>query len=126
MSMRARIGPGDRAPDFTLPDQDGRSVHLRDLLARGPAVVYFYPKDHTPGCTVEACAFRDQYAAFQGAGATVIGVSADPIDRHRDFIDRHNLPFTLLSDATGAVRASYGVRNTFGFLPGRCTFVIDQ
>ena len=116
---------GSRAPEFTLPDQDGRPVALRDLLARGPAVVYFYPKDETPGCTAEACSFRDSYTAFTDAGAEVVGVSSDSVASHRAFADHHRLPFRLLSDQGGRVRAQFGVPRTLGLLDGRVTFVLD-
>jgi peroxiredoxin Q/BCP len=115
---------GEQAPDFALPDRDGRTVRLSDLRGR-KVVLYFYPKDDTPGCTKEACTFRDQYEAFQEAGAEVIGVSSDPPERHQEFAGRYQLPFTLLTDAGGAVRKAYGVPATLGLLPGRTTFVID-
>jgi peroxiredoxin Q/BCP len=123
-SAAAGIQPGDEAPDFTLPDADGKPVRLSQR--RGKAVVlYFYPKDDTPGCTLEACAFRDQYEDFTDAGADVMGVSSDSSSSHRSFAQRHRLPFTLLADRDGAVRKRYGVPATFGLLPGRVTFVID-
>jgi thioredoxin-dependent peroxiredoxin len=115
---------GERAPDFALPDRNGRTVRLADLHGR-KVVLYFYPKDDTPGCTKEACSFRDQYEAFQEAGAEVIGVSSDPPDRHEKFADKYRLPFTLLTDRGGTVRKAYGVPATLGLLPGRTTFVID-
>ncbi len=115
---------GDRAPDFALEDADGTTVRLADLRGK-PVVLYFYPKDDTPGCTKEACTFRDQYQDFQDAGARVLGVSSDSSASHRRFAARHRLPFTLLSDRGGKVRRLYGVPATFGLLPGRVTFVID-
>ncbi|MES1022257.1 peroxiredoxin [Gloeocapsa sp. BRSZ] len=116
---------GDTAPDFTLPSQTGTSVKLSDL--RGKSVVlFFYPKDDTPGCTKESCAFRDQYEVFQNAGAEVIGVSADSPESHQRFAAKYQLPFTLLSDAGNQVRKLYGVPATLGLLPGRVTYVIDQ
>jgi len=116
---------GDTAPDFTLPSQSGASVSLSDF--RGKSVVlYFYPKDDTPGCTKESCAFRDQYEVFQNAGAEVIGVSADSPDSHQRFAAKYQLPFTLLSDTGNQVRKLYGVPATLGLLPGRVTYVIDQ
>jgi thioredoxin-dependent peroxiredoxin len=89
-------------------------------------VLYFYPKDETPGCTKEACAFRDSYEVFAEAGAEVIGVSSDSVDKHAAFAGHHELPFTLLSDEGGQVRKSYGVPSTLGILPGRVTYVIDR
>lgn len=116
---------GDPAPDFTLPAQTGAAVSLKDL--RGKCVVlYFYPKDDTPGCTKESCAFRDQYQVFQEAGAEVIGVSADSAESHQKFAAKYQLPFTLLSDTNSQVRKLYGVPATLGLLPGRVTYVIDQ
>jgi peroxiredoxin Q/BCP len=120
----AGVKPGDTAPDFALPDAAGKVVKLSQLQGR-PVVLYFYPKDETPGCTLEACAFRDQYEDFTDAGAEVIGVSSDSSASHEKFAKRHRLPFTLLSDADGALRKRYGVPSTLGLLPGRVTFVID-
>jgi Peroxiredoxin len=117
---------GDRAPDFELPSQDGRSVRLSDFLGHAVVVLYFYPKDNTPGCTTEACSFRDSYEVFKEAGAEVIGVSSDSADSHQQFARRHHLPFILLSDQGGALRKQYGVPNTLGILPGRVTYVIDK
>lgn len=112
------------APDFTLPDQDGASVTLSELRG-GWVVVYFYPKDDTPGCTAESCAFRDAHEAFTDAGVRVIGISSDDVASHRAFVDKYSLPFTLLADVDGSVRRSYGVPKTLGLLPGRVTYVID-
>jgi thioredoxin-dependent peroxiredoxin len=122
---KGRVEVGDAAPDFTLPSQAGDQVRLRDVLQRGPVVLYFYPKDETPGCTAEACSFRDSYDAFEDAGAEVIGVSSDSAAAHERFASRHRLPFTLLADEGGAVRKRYGVPSTLGILPGRVTYVID-
>lgn len=124
--MARGIGVGDKAPDFTLPSQTGEEVQLSSRLGDRVVVLYFYPKDETPGCTREACAFRDSYEVFSEAGADVIGVSSDSVDKHASFADHHKLPFTLLSDAGGAVRKSYGVPTTLGLLPGRVTYVIDR
>lgn len=117
---------GERAPSFNLSSQDGSSVSLETLLEKGPVVVFFYPKDETPGCTAEACAFRDQYDVFQEAGASVVGISSDSAASHRRFADKHGFPFLLLSDGDGRVRASFGVPKTLGFLQGRSTYVIDK
>ncbi len=89
-------------------------------------MLYFYPKDDTPGCTAEACSFRDQYEVLREAGAEVIGISSDGVGTHEAFAARYSLPFVLLSDPGGAVRASYGVRRTLGLIDGRVTFVIDR
>jgi len=119
------IRAGDVAPDFTLPKQDGSPVSLRDLLSKGAVVLYFYPKDDTPGCTAEACSFRDAYEDFKDAGAEVVGISSDSADDHKAFADKHRLPFTLVADSGGKVRKAYGVPSTFGLFPGRVTYVID-
>jgi peroxiredoxin Q/BCP len=124
--MARGIQAGDKAPDFTLPSQSGEPVRLHDLLGERVVVLYFYPKDDTRGCTAEACAFRDSYEVFTGAGAEVIGISSDSVDKHAAFAGRHQLPFTLLSDQGGQVRKKYGVPAVLGLLPGRVTYVIDR
>ena len=124
--MARGIRAGDKAPDFTLPSQSGERVRLYDRLGERVVVLYFYPKDNTPGCTAEACAFRDSHEVFTDAGAEVIGVSSDSVDRHAAFAGKHKLPFTLLSDKGGQVRKSYGVPAVLGMVPGRVTFVIDR
>lgn len=121
-----RIRVGDRAPDVALPDADGKTVRLSEFRGRSAVVLYFYPGDFTPGCTLEACAFRDAYEAFVEAGATVIGVSADAGGRHSAFSERFSLPFVLLSDPEGEARRAFGVGRTLGILPGRVTFIIDR
>ncbi|MDF0556510.1 peroxiredoxin [Kamptonema sp. UHCC 0994] len=117
---------GETAPDFTLPSQTGSPVSLKDFRGKKSVVVYFYPKDDTPGCTAEACAFRDSYEIFSDAGAEVIGISEDSQQSHQQFAAKHNLPFTLLSDAGNKVRQLYGVPATLWVLPGRVTYVIDE
>ena len=114
------------APDFTLTSQSGEEVSLGDFLSRKKAIVlFFYPKDDTPGCTKEACAFRDGYEQFGSMEAEVVGISSDSVESHERFVEKHGLPFTLLSDEGGEVRRLYGVPNTLGLLPGRVTYVID-
>jgi peroxiredoxin Q/BCP len=120
------IGVGDRAPDFEIPLADGLRVRLTQLLARGPVVAFFYPKDQTPGCTAEACSFRDAYATFSEGGSQVVGISSDSADSHAAFARAHRLPFPLVSDAGGNLRKAYGVPKTLGILPGRVTYVIDR
>jgi thioredoxin-dependent peroxiredoxin len=120
------VQAGQPAPDFTLPSQAGTPVSLADYRGKQVVVLYFYPKDNTPGCTAEACAFRDSHEVFAEAGAAVIGISSDSVDRHGAFADKHQLPFVLLSDSGGTVRGQYGVPKTFGLLPGRVTYVIDR
>jgi peroxiredoxin Q/BCP len=125
-SGKVGLAVGDPAPDFELPDASGRPVKLSDWRGRKAVVLYFYPKDDTPGCTKEACTFRDSYEDFQQAGAEVIGVSSDSGASHQAFAKKHRLPFTLLSDSSGSLRKKYGVPATLGLLPGRVTFVIDR
>jgi thioredoxin-dependent peroxiredoxin len=124
--MAGGVRAGDKAPDFTLPSQSGKPVRLADRHGERIVVLYFYPKDETRGCTAEACAFRDSYEVFRDAGAEVIGVSSDPVDRHAAFAEHHKLPFTLLSDQGGQVRKLYGVPAALGVIPGRVTYVIDR
>ncbi|OAB58785.1 alkyl hydroperoxide reductase [Phormidium willei BDU 130791] len=120
------INVGDRAPNFTLKNQNGESVSLSDFKGHKAVVLYFYPKDDTPGCTAESCAFRDSYTTFSDAGAEVIGISGDSVSSHQQFAQKHNLPFTLLSDQGNQVRKLYGVPATLFILPGRVTYVIDK
>ena len=123
------LAVGDKAPDFTLPSSTGEPVTLSRLLEQAgkqAVVIFFYPKDDTPGCTVEACGFRDEYDVFMNAGADVIGISSDSLSSHERFANKHKLPMTLLCDADGKVRKLYGVRATLGILPGRATFVVDK
>jgi len=124
--MTKEVGTGDRAPDFQLESQNGESVNLRDVIRQSEVVLYFYPKDNTPGCTTEARAFRDSYEVFRDLGAEVIGVSSDSVDSHRDFALKCDLPFTILSDAGGKVRRLYGVPSSLGLVPGRVTYIIDR
>jgi thioredoxin-dependent peroxiredoxin len=125
------IEAGQPAPDFTLPDQDGQPVALEQFRGR-PVVLYFYPKDDTPGCTREACAFRDARADYENAGAQVIGVSPDSPASHRKFAEKYQLPFTLVADPERRVCQAYGVwkeKNLYGKKSmgvERTTFVIDR
>lgn len=120
------IAEGNIAPDFTLQNQEGNEVRLYDLLGKGPVVLYFYPKDETPGCTTEACSFRDHYAEFKDAGAEVVGVSGDSAEKHAGFAKNHRLPFILLSDPKREVHQLYQVPKTLFLLPGRVTYVIGK
>ena len=120
------IKVGDRAPEFSLPASTGGQASLEDFLGKKTLVLYFYPKDDTVGCTAEACDFRDNHGLFTAAGADVIGVSSDTLIAHEQFATKLRLPFTLLSDVDGRVRDAYGVRKTFGLVPGRVTYVIDR
>ena len=121
------IQVGDLAPDFTLPDQRGERFTLSEALARGPVVVFFYQKDETAVCTLEACSFRDAHEDFVAQGATVVGISSDGVESHRRFSSRHGLNYPILADVDGVVRRSFGVpRGLFGFSDGRVTYVIDR
>ena len=115
---------GDTAPAFTLPRDGGDDVSLSDFAGK-QVVLYFYPKDDTPGCTMEACAFRDSYADLQALGAEVWGVSGDNAGSHQRFASRHNLPYPLLVDQNNQLRKAFGVPGVLGLLPGRVTYVID-
>jgi thioredoxin-dependent peroxiredoxin len=119
------LSRGARIPEVTLVDENNAKVALASLIDK-PLVLYFYPKDDTPGCSTEACRFRDEYEAFLAAGADVIGVSSDDPKSHARFREKYLLPFRLLSDPSGAARKAFGVPNTFGILPGRATFVINR
>jgi thioredoxin-dependent peroxiredoxin len=120
------VQTGDRAPEFTAQAHDGRQVALADFRNKNVVVLYFYPRDETPGCTKQACAFRDAYEQFTEAGAVVIGVSSDSLQRHQAFASGHQLPFLLLTDTDGSLRKAFGVPTTLGLLPGRVTYVIDR
>ncbi len=118
---------GDSAPDFQLMSQNGETIRLSDFKGQTAVVLYFYPKDDTPGCTTESCSFRDSYEDFAQAGAKVIGISSDSVASHRRFAAKHGLPFTLLCDNDSQVRKQYGVPGSLlGLLPGRVTYVIDK
>ena len=122
--MAQALQSGDRAPLIALQDQNG--VERRsDQLAGKSLVLFFYPKDDTPGCTMEACAFRDSYADLQTLGAEVWGVSGDNAGSHQRFASRHNLPYPLLVDQNNQLRKAFGVPGVLGLLPGRVTYVID-
>jgi peroxiredoxin Q/BCP len=118
---------GDRIPIFTLPDKNGTLFNITDILGKKNLVLYFYPKDETPGCTAEACNFRDSYEDFLNHDCEVIGISADSSEQHLAFAGYHRLPFILLSDEGNQVRDLFGVPKSYlGLLPGRVTYVIDK
>ena len=121
------ISIGDTIPDFKLTDQNGNEFDSTSVKGKSKLVIYFYPKNFTPGCTKEACSFRDSYEDFEALGATVIGISADSKKSHERFANKYNLPFTLLSDENGKVKRKFGVKNElFGLLPGRETYIVGQ
>jgi peroxiredoxin Q/BCP len=117
---------GDKAPDFTLPSQMGDNVALSEYFGKKNVVLYFYPMDESPGCTKEACTFRDSYEELTNLDAEVLGVSAQSIASHKSFATHYGLPFLLLSDVDNKVRKLYGVHSTLGIIPGRVTFIIDK
>jgi peroxiredoxin Q/BCP len=117
---------GDKAPEFVLKNEKGVTVSLRDFIGKKAVVLFFYPKDGSPGCTKEVCAFRDSYEAFKDAGAEVIGISSQSEESHSIFSLKFNLPFTLLVDEGAEVRKAYGVPPSLGMIPGRATYVIDK
>ena len=117
---------GDKAPHFTLPDQDGTPTSLEDLLADGPLLLYFYPADFTPGCTKEACDIRDMHDDISDVGIRVVGVSPQGSDSHTRFRDKHRLPFTLLADEDKVAVKAFGVDGPLGIGVRRATFMIAQ
>lgn len=118
---------GDKIPNFTAKDSSGNDFLSSSVIGIKPVVFYFYPKDNTPGCTAQACSFRDQYEDFKDLGAEVIGISSDSVQSHEKFIKRYKLPFLLLSDNDKKLRNLFGVKTSlFGFLPGRVTYVADN
>ena len=121
------LSKGSKVPEFSLQDQDGNWFHSKDYLGKRPMVLFFYPKDNTPGCTAEACAFRDAYETFTEQGILVAGISSDSVKSHQKFAKRFRLPFLLLEDKGNQVRKMFGIRNSvFNLLPGRETFVVDK
>ena len=118
---------GDKIPNFLAKDSNGNDFDSATIVGIKPVVFYFYPKDNTPGCTAQACSFRDQYEDFKDLGAEVIGISSDSVASHEKFAKRYKLPFLLLSDDDKKLRKLFGVKtNLFGLLPGRVTYVADQ
>ncbi|MEU2244411.1 peroxiredoxin [Streptomyces sp. NPDC018338] len=121
------MNAGDLVEDFTLPDETGTPRSLAELLTEGPVVLFFYPAALTPGCTAEACHFRDLAAEFRAVGALPVGISTDGVERQLEFAERHSLGYPLLSDPDGVVRDLFGVKRGFSLAPTkRITFVIGQ
>lgn len=112
------------APTFSLPDQDGNLRSLDELLENGPLVLFFYPKDHSPGCTKEVCSFRDHYQELRDDGVSVAGVSRDDAKDHRSFRQKHDLPYPLLTDRDGSVHRAYDVAGILGLLSRRVTYLV--
>lgn len=121
-----KLSKGDKLPPLVLKDQDGRNVKLSKFIGR-PLVLYFYPANETPGCTKQACSFRDAFDDYRKLGATVVGVSGDSPESHKAFKKKYNLPYTLLSDEGNEVRKAFGVpADFFGALAGRQTYVVNR
>ena len=122
-----QIKIGSTIPSFTLPDQNGNLFDINSVLGKKNLVIYFYPKDDSPGCTAQACSFRDQFEVFTEADAVIIGISGQSVESHKEFALKHRLTFTLLSDEGNKVRKLFGVpTNFFGLLPGRVTYITDK
>jgi thioredoxin-dependent peroxiredoxin len=127
----ATLKEGDKAPDFAVPDASGKITHLKDLRGK-KVVLYFYPKDDTPGCTKEACSFRDAFAKFKRRGIEVLGVSLDSEKSHQKFAQKYDLPFRLLADTEREISDSYGTYGEKKFMGRtymgnhRMTFLIDE
>lgn len=121
-----KIEIGDQIPEFELPDQNGNLYKIKDVLGKKNLVIFFYPKDDTPGCTAQACSFRDQYEDFADANAEVIGISGQSVESHLQFAKKHQLTYTLLSDKNNRIRKQFGVPgNFFGLIPGRVTYIVN-
>jgi len=117
---------GDKAPDFSAAASDGTTVHLKDFVGKGNIVLYFYPKDDTPGCTKEACGIRDSITDLKGLNAIVFGVSFDSVESHKKFIEKYNLPFLLLADTDKKIAIAYGAATEASPVAARMTFIIDK
>jgi thioredoxin-dependent peroxiredoxin len=123
----SKIEKGCKVPVFALPDQNGKSFDISAVIGHKNLVVYFYPKDDSPGCTKEACYFRDQFEVFNQADAMIIGISGQSVESHKKFAEKYKLSFTLLSDTGDKVRKLFGVpTNFFGVLPGRVTYIVNK
>jgi len=126
MAQKKKIKVGDKIPLFNLKDQNGTDFDIRNVIGKQNIVIYFYPKDDTPGCTKEACKFRDEFEVFTDLNTFVIGISSDSVTSHKQFEEKYKLPFTLLSDTDKKVRKLFGVPKSMGFIPGRVTYVINK
>ena len=118
---------GSKVPSFSLKDQNGLDFPIESVLGKKNLVIYFYPKDDTPGCTKEACSFRDQFEVFKKEDALIIGISGQSVQSHFEFAKKHRLNYTLLSDEGDKVRKLFGVPTSFlGLLPGRVTYIVNK
>lgn len=123
----AKISLGSTIPEFSLSDQDGNSFKIGTFLGKKNLVIYFYPKDDSPVCTKQACSFRDQFEIFKVADALIIGISSGSVSSHKEFAEKYNLNFTLLSDEGNRVRKLFGVPTNFlGLVPGRVTYIVNK
>ena len=120
-----KIEIGSKIPEFALPDQNGKEFKIMDFIGKKNLVIYFYPKDDTPGCTKEACYFRDQYDVFNNVDAMIIGISSQSVASHKEFEKKYKLNFTLLSDEENKVRKLFGAYS-LGIIPGRITYIVDK
>lgn len=122
-----KIKIGSSIPEFVLPDQNGNLFDINSVIGNKNLVIYFYPKDDSPGCTAQACSFRDQFEVFTEADAIIIGISGQSVESHKEFAEKHRLSFTLLSDEGDKLRKQFGVpTNLLGILPGRVTYIVDK
>jgi peroxiredoxin Q/BCP len=124
--MEIKVKVGDQAPDFEGPKSDGSRLGLKDFIGKKNVVLYFYPKDDTPGCTREACGFRDNLGLVRKLGAEIVGVSLDSIESHRRFMEKYELPFPLISDKDKRIATAYGVIRDTGTTTNRVTVIIDK
>jgi peroxiredoxin Q/BCP len=122
-----KIETGSQVPLFSLPDQNGKEFSIASVIGKKNLVIYFYPMDDSPGCTKEACSFRDQYDVFNEADAVIIGISGQSVESHKKFAEKYHLNFTLLSDEGDKIRKTFGVPvNFMGMVPGRVTYIVDK
>jgi peroxiredoxin Q/BCP len=127
MGQSNKLEVGDTIPAFILKDQNNTNFDVEKYRGKKPMVIYFYPKDDTPGCTKEACSFRDEFEVFSDLNVEVIGISSDDVASHKKFAEKYHLPFTLLADTKKKVRKLFGVPySLLGLIPGRVTFVINK
>ena len=118
---------GDKCPSFGLKNQNGETVNSAELIGSKNLVIFFYPKDETPGCTKEACSFRDMHDEFKNLGCEVIGISSDSVNSHKKFAEKFQLSYILLADTQKIVREAFQVpANLFGLIPGRVTYIVDK
>lgn len=127
MAQKSKIRIGDKVPYFTLKDQNGTNFSIENLVHKKNMVIYFYPKDDTPGCTKEACSFRDEFEDFKDLDTVIIGISGDGVASHKEFEKKYNLPFILLADTKKEVQKLFGVpKSALGLIPGRVTYVVNK